>query len=90
MFTHIPAVGSAIARNRLSAIPSALRGVAVIITLGVLAGCTVPTAPFAAADPSNPHASVRGARYAPVTAGYTAQRPVGPRPWRELNDSVAP
>lgn len=57
----------------------------------VLAGCTAArTATVAANDPADPNAPVASARYQPVLSGYTAQRPVGPKPWREQNERVTP
>lgn len=91
MFTHLPAVWSAIARipGLFNQSASRLAG-ALLLTLA-LAGCaTGPGAPLAAADPSDPDAPVRAVRYTPVLAGYTSQRPVAPMPWRERNERVTP
>ncbi|ARQ03068.1 hypothetical protein CAK95_19630 [Pseudorhodoplanes sinuspersici] len=65
--------------------------IASILLAGLLAGCTAArTAPVVVADPADANAPVRAARYNPVLSGYTSQRPVGPKPWREQNERVAP
>lgn len=40
--------------------------------------------------PADPDAPVPAVSYQPVLSGTVAYRPVGLKPWRELNDSVAP
>jgi len=88
MFTHRPVVSAAIARRTALFNSAVTRLIASIALAGLLAGCTAArTAPVAAADPDVP---VRAARYSPVLSGYTSQRPVGPKPWREQNERVAP
>ncbi|HVI28647.1 hypothetical protein [Hansschlegelia sp.] len=57
----------------------------------LLAGCaTLPSAPVAGRDPSDPAVRVAPARYASVMAGTADHRPVPPRPWAEQNQGVAP
>ncbi len=41
-------------------------------------------------DPSNAQAGVPAGTYTPVTAGTVDHQPVEPKPWREMNDRVAP
>jgi hypothetical protein len=91
MFTHLPAVRSAIARSPRLFNRSASRFAGALLLMAALAGCAAaPGAPLSAADPSDPDAPVRGVRYTPVLAGYTSQRPVAPKPWRERNERVTP
>lgn len=91
MFTHRPVVSAAIARRTALFNSAVTRLIASIALAGLLAGCTAArTAPVAAADPADPDVPVRAARYSPVLSGYTSQRPVGPKPWREQNERVAP
>lgn len=57
----------------------------------LLAACAAaPQRLLVGADPADPAARVPSANYRPVTAGYVRQRPVGPAPWREQNDRLAP
>lgn len=62
----------------------------ILLLAGSIAGCTVANLVPLAADPSDPDVPVRAASYRPVLSGYTAERPVGPKPWREQNERVAP
>lgn len=56
-----------------------------------LAGCTNAPLPQAVSpDPADPEAVTITQPYRPVMAGTAAHTPVGLKPWRELNDSVAP
>lgn len=56
-----------------------------------LAGCASPLpTPQTGADPADPTVSVSAPVYVPVTAGTADYRPVEPKPWRDLNDRVAP
>mgnify|MGYP001807551796 CR=1 FL=1 len=91
MFTHRSAVRFAIARGPWLFNQSATRFACAILLLAVLAGCTTaPAALLAVADPADPDAPVRAVRYSPVLAGYSSQRPVAPKPWRERNEHVTP
>lgn len=57
----------------------------------VLAACGSPTLPeLSLSDPANPEAPTTTTPYQPVMAGTVAYEPVGLKPWRELNDRVAP
>lgn len=91
MFTHRPAVRSAISRAPGLFNKSTSRSASALLLLVMLAGCAVaPSAQLAVADPADPDAPVRAVRYSPVLAGYSSQRPVAPRSWRELNERVTP
>lgn len=61
-----------------------------LLLAGSIAGCTAANPVLLAADPSDPDIPVRAVSYRPVLSGYTAQRPVEPKPWREQNERVAP
>ncbi|MBX3501345.1 MAG: hypothetical protein KF889_18050 [Alphaproteobacteria bacterium] len=56
-----------------------------------LAGCgaSLPTI-TSGADPADPGAGGASATYTPVTAGTVHHQPVGPKPWRDMNERVAP
>ncbi|WP_296326840.1 hypothetical protein [Reyranella sp.] len=41
-------------------------------------------------DASSPDAAIIGTPYQPVMSGTAPHAPVGLKPWRELNDRVAP
>lgn len=69
--------------------PLARIGFALLLA-GSIAGCTAANPALLAADPSDPDVPVRAASYRSVLSGYTAQRPVEPKPWREQNERVAP
>jgi len=56
-----------------------------------VAACNSPPLPgVSPSDPANPEAPTATLPYRPVMAGTAAHVPVGLKPWRELNDSVAP
>ncbi len=57
----------------------------------LLGGCatTLPMNPIIA-DPVDPTASIKPSHYHNPLAGYTHRDPVGPAPWRKLNDDAAP
>lgn len=66
-----------------------------VLTLSALAlfasACSsAPLPELSPADAASPDAQVIAAPYQPVMAGTAAHVPVGLKPWRELNDSVAP
>ena len=64
----------------------------VSLTLGALvsacASSALPQEPTP--NPSDPQAPAAAVPYQPVMAGTAPHVPVGLKPWRELNDSVAP
>ncbi len=62
------------------------------MVLGVfLSGCSAPPLPeMPSPDPADPQAPAADMRDKPVMAGTAAHVPVGLKPWKELNDSVAP
>jgi hypothetical protein len=87
--------------HTLAGVPAFLRGPALfnrplarigfaLLLAGSIAGCTAANPLPLAADPSDPDVPVRAASYRPVLSGYTAQRPVDPKSWREQNERVAP
>lgn len=61
-----------------------------MLALGV-AACSAPPLPeLSPSDGSSPDASTVAAPYQPVMSGTAPYVPVGLKPWRELNDGVAP
>lgn len=57
----------------------------------LLAACSSsPPLIEAGADPSDAKSRVPQARYVPVTAGTVDYKPIGPQPWAERNQRVAP
>jgi len=57
----------------------------------LLAGCShAPLLQTVSPDPADPEAVTVTQPYQPVMAGTASHAPVGLKPWRELNDSVAP
>ena len=57
----------------------------------LVAGCTSAPLPTAQTpDPADPGSPTATTPYKPVLAGTAAHLPVGLKPWRELNDCVAP
>ena len=64
-------------------------GVAALAAL--LAGCSSTPLPQAVSpDPADPEGATITQPYQPVMAGTASHTPVGLKPWRELNDRVAP
>jgi hypothetical protein len=64
-------------------------GVAALAAL--LAGCSSTPLPQAVSpDPADPEGATITQPYKPVMAGTAPHTPVGLKPWRELNDRVAP
>lgn len=56
-----------------------------------LAACGSPPLPeLSPSHTANPEAPITTMPYRPVMAGTAAHEPVGLKPWRELNDRVAP
>jgi hypothetical protein len=65
--------------------------VGTVALAALLAGCSSAPLPEALSpDPASPEAPAAAPSYQPVMAGTAAHTPVGLKPWRELNDSVAP
>jgi hypothetical protein len=63
----------------------------VVALASAVAGCSPAPLPRAASpDPADPQAPAAAVPYKPVLAGTAAYVPVELKPWRELNDSVAP
>ena len=61
-----------------------------LLAMGV-AACAAPPLPEPSpTDASSPEAPVVAAPYQPVMSGTAPHVPVGLKPWRELNDRVAP
>ncbi len=62
------------------------------MVLGIfLSGCSASPLPETPSpDPGDPQAPAAAMPYTPVMAGTAAHVPVGLKPWRELNDRVAP
>lgn len=56
------------------------------------AGCASTKLPslVSGPDPSDAQARAPAAPYTSVTAGTVDHQPVEPKPWREMNDRVAP
>jgi len=70
-----------LARRRWLALPAVL----------ALAGCagTLP-AITSGPDPADAAAAIVTPPYVPVTAGAVSHQPVEPKPWRDMNERVAP
>jgi len=61
-----------------------------MLALGASA-CAAPSLPaLSPADASSPDAATVATPYRPVMSGTVPHAPVGLKPWRELNDRVAP
>lgn len=60
------------------------------LALFVSACSSAPLPELSPTDAASPDAPIVAAPYQPVMAGTAAHVPVGLKPWRELNDSVAP
>jgi hypothetical protein len=57
----------------------------------LLAGCAdTPRLPLAGPDPADPGARAPRVDYRSTIGSYKSRRPVGPAPWDELNQGVAP
>jgi hypothetical protein len=63
---------------------------AALIALLTAACTTLPAQPLAGLDPADPESPVPPARTGNALGTYVSQRPVGPAPWREQNERVAP
>jgi hypothetical protein len=60
------------------------------LAFGVAACNSPPLEELSPTGPASPEAPVSAQPYRPVMAGTAPHVPVGLKPWRELNDSVAP
>jgi len=90
MSVYRRARSAAFARLRASLRPS-VRALAALALAAIVAGCwSVPPAPFAGPDPSDPSSPARPLGYRSTIAPYARQRPVDPKPWRQQNEQVAP
>ena len=78
---------------RLPAIRAAVRSRLCVFAclLPVLSNCATRSLSLdPAGGPSDPAAPVPELVYRSVSAGTTDYQPVGPAPWRDVNDRVAP
>ncbi len=92
MFAHFWTRSAATGRPSRTSV-SAGRGVLLAISCALFAvSCSSapPPAPLAGPDPADPRARVPAAAYRSTVGPYARQRPVGPLPWREQNQRVAP
>jgi hypothetical protein len=70
---------------------SQMKNASVLALLLAVAACSAAPQPEPAiTGPADPDAPVPAASYQPVLSGTVPYGPVGLKPWRELNDSVAP
>lgn len=61
------------------------------VLMSGLAACAAPPLPeLSPVDASSPEAPTVATPYQPVMSGTAPHQPVGLKPWRELNDRVAP
>jgi|GEM_PF-1896626 len=61
------------------------------VLAALVAGCSAAPLPQAAQpDPASPEAPTAATPYRSVMAGTARHEPVGLKPWRQLNDDVAP
>lgn len=60
------------------------------LAFGVAACNSPPLEELSPTGPSSPEAPIVAMPDKPVMAGTASHVPVGLKPWRELNDSVAP
>lgn len=60
------------------------------VALAISACNSAELPPLSDGDAQSPTAPVPTTPYKPVMAGTAAHAPVGLKPWRELNDNVAP
>lgn len=90
MFVQFWTTVSVFRRQPTTPFQRSFRAVLFFGTLTALVGCATPPRPFAGPDPSDPEVRVPAATYRTALSGYTSQRPVGPAPWRERNEPVAP
>lgn len=65
--------------------------VGVFALAAVAAGCSATPLPLGPSpDPADPEAAVAPTTYRPVMSGTAPHAPVALKPWRELNEGVAP
>jgi hypothetical protein len=65
--------------------------VGVAALAAMVAACSSAPLPEAVSpDPADPAAPTSAAPYRPVLAGTAAHEPAGLKPWRTLNEEVAP
>ncbi len=62
----------------------------VMLAFGLAACSSAPLPELSPTDASNPDVPTVAVPYVPVMSGTEAHVPVGLKPWRELNDRVAP
>ncbi len=69
-----------------------MRNAVVLLILVAAAGCAQSPPPVlhSGPDPDDAKAGAAPAAYRPVTAGTVYYQPVEPKPWRDMNDRVAP
>jgi hypothetical protein len=68
-----------------------MKNVFVALFALLTAACTtLPAQPIAGLDPADPESPVPPVRAENAFGTYLSQRPVGPAPWREQNERVAP
>lgn len=72
------------ARRRRLALSCAL-----VLALAGCGGAPPPTI-TAGPNPADPGAVIVAAPYVPVMAGTVNHQPVEPKPWRDMNERVAP
>jgi hypothetical protein len=91
MFAH-PATRAPAISQRQTASYAARITMLVLLGLGLgLAGCgSLPPAPLAGADPSNPGAPVRAQTYRSTVGPYAGARPAEAGAWQDTNDRAAP
>lgn len=79
-------------RNAISGVRRCrtLAPLCVIAFAALLGACSAPALPLAGANPAEASSPVPAVGYRSTTAGYRSQRPVGPAPWIEQNERVAP
>jgi hypothetical protein len=63
----------------------------VVVLATFLSACAkTPSLKLNLSDPSNTTVRVKPVTYNAVGAGYESNRPVGPKDWMKINQSVAP
>lgn len=69
-----------------------LRNAVVLLIVAAAAGCAQSPLPVlhSGANPDDAKSGAAPAAYRPVTAGTVSHQPVEPKPWRDMNDRVAP
>lgn len=68
-----------------------MKSLSILVLALAGAACSAPPLPeLSPADASSPDVPTVAAPYQPVMSGTAPHVPVGLKPWRELNDRVAP